>query len=64
MLLILIMQQSKPWIIRLLAVSCVSLAAKMKETEFSIADLQVKSHFQSYFILVSTSDETYLYFLI
>lgn len=34
------MPQSKPWIIRLLAVSCVSLAAKMKETEFSMADLQ------------------------
>lgn len=33
------MPQSKPWIIRLLAVSCVSLAAKMKETEFSMADL-------------------------
>ncbi|GAV83281.1 Cyclin_N domain-containing protein/Cyclin_C domain-containing protein [Cephalotus follicularis] len=32
------MLQPKPWIIRLLAVSCVSLAAKMKKTELSHTD--------------------------
>ncbi|KAL6135328.1 hypothetical protein ACLB2K_067556 [Fragaria x ananassa] len=33
-------QQPKPWIIKLLAISCVSLAAKMKKTDFSILDFQ------------------------
>lgn len=31
---------SKPWILRLLAIACVSLAAKMKKLEFHLADLQ------------------------
>ncbi|KAI5567968.1 hypothetical protein BDE02_13G127000 [Populus trichocarpa] len=32
--------QPKPWLFRLLAVACVSLAAKMKEAEFCISDTQ------------------------
>lgn len=32
--------QPKPWVFKLLAVACVSLAAKMKETEFYITDIQ------------------------
>ncbi|KAK9924655.1 hypothetical protein M0R45_033009 [Rubus argutus] len=32
--------QPKPWIIKLLAISCVSLAAKMKKTDFSLLDFQ------------------------
>ncbi|KAJ6763757.1 CYCLIN-D6-1-RELATED [Salix purpurea] len=32
--------QPKPWLFRLLAVACVSLAAKMKEEEFCISDIQ------------------------
>ncbi|CAK7349972.1 unnamed protein product [Dovyalis caffra] len=32
--------QPQPWVFRLLAVSCVSLAAKMKEAEFHITDIQ------------------------
>ncbi|XP_061946624.1 putative cyclin-D6-1 [Populus nigra] len=32
--------QPKPWLFRLLAVACVSLAAKMKEAEFCISDIQ------------------------
>nr|TKS16618.1 putative cyclin-D6-1 [Populus alba] len=32
--------QPKPWLFRLLAVACVSLAAKMKEAEFYISDIQ------------------------
>ncbi|XP_011048476.1 PREDICTED: putative cyclin-D6-1 [Populus euphratica] len=32
--------QPKPWLFRLLAVACVSLAAKMKEAEFYISDTQ------------------------
>ncbi|KAI4334039.1 hypothetical protein L6164_018779 [Bauhinia variegata] len=32
--------QPKPWALRLLAVSCFSLAAKMMKTEFSISDIQ------------------------
>ncbi|XWS68561.1 hypothetical protein CRYUN_Cryun04dG0100800 [Craigia yunnanensis] len=32
--------QPKTWVIRLLAVSCVSLAAKMKKTDFSLDDFQ------------------------
>ncbi|XP_041006089.1 putative cyclin-D6-1 [Juglans microcarpa x Juglans regia] len=34
------MLQPKPWVLRLLAISCVSLAAKMKETECSLVDFQ------------------------
>ncbi|CAI9787614.1 unnamed protein product [Fraxinus pennsylvanica] len=30
----------KPWILRLLAISCVSLALKMRKTEFSVTDIQ------------------------
>lgn len=40
-----ILQSEKPWILRLLAVSCVSLAAKMKKTEFSLADFQGEGGF-------------------
>ncbi|KAG6570855.1 putative cyclin-D6-1, partial [Cucurbita argyrosperma subsp. sororia] len=32
--------QPKPWVLRLLAVSCVSLAAKMKQTEHNLFDFQ------------------------
>ncbi|KAL4620286.1 hypothetical protein ACB092_06G142400 [Castanea dentata] len=34
------MLEPKPWILRLLAISCVSLAAKMKGTELSLFDFQ------------------------
>ncbi|KAK4749785.1 hypothetical protein SAY87_027234 [Trapa incisa] len=34
------LQKPKPWAIRLLAVSCVSLSAKMQKTEFSLPCLQ------------------------
>ncbi|CAB4304804.1 unnamed protein product [Prunus armeniaca] len=34
------MLQPKPWLIKLLAISCVSLAAKMKKADFSLADVQ------------------------
>lgn len=34
------MQEPKPWLLRLLAISCVSLAAKMKKTEYSLSDFQ------------------------
>lgn len=37
---IVILQEPKPWVLRLLAISCVSLAAKMK-SEFSLVDFQV-----------------------
>ncbi|KAA8524490.1 hypothetical protein F0562_010913 [Nyssa sinensis] len=32
--------EGKPWVLRLLAVSCVSLALKMRRTEFSVTDIQ------------------------
>ncbi|XVF66913.1 hypothetical protein PTKIN_Ptkin10aG0077800 [Pterospermum kingtungense] len=32
--------QPKTWVVRLVAISCVSLAAKMKKTEFSLTDFQ------------------------
>lgn len=35
------MLQPKPWVLKLLAISCVSLAAKMKTTQFSLSDFQV-----------------------
>ncbi|XP_049413833.1 putative cyclin-D6-1 [Solanum stenotomum] len=31
---------AKPWILKLIAVSCVSLAFKMKKTEYSVSDIQ------------------------
>ncbi|KAE8646835.1 putative cyclin-D6-1 [Cucumis sativus] len=34
------MPQPKPWVLRLLAVSCVSLAAKMKQIEHNLSDFQ------------------------
>ncbi|XAR55445.1 hypothetical protein NMG60_11035515 [Bertholletia excelsa] len=34
------MLQIKPWVVGLLAVSCVSLALKMREIDFSISDIQ------------------------
>ncbi|KAF8414011.1 hypothetical protein HHK36_002009 [Tetracentron sinense] len=37
--------QGKPWILRLLAMSCLSLAAKMKKTEFSLTDFQTEEGF-------------------
>ncbi|OVA06776.1 Cyclin [Macleaya cordata] len=40
------MQQDKPWFFRLLAVSCISLAAKMKKkTEFSLTNFQREEGF-------------------
>ncbi|XP_050103698.1 putative cyclin-D6-1 isoform X2 [Malus sylvestris] len=35
-----ISQQPKPWLIKLLAMSCISLASKMKKSEFSLLDVQ------------------------
>lgn len=35
------MQEGKPWILKLVAVSCVILALKMRKTEFSVSDIQV-----------------------
>lgn len=46
-----VLQQPKPWVLRLLAVSCVSLAAKMKQIEHNLSDFQVLLHFP--FCLVS-----------
>nr|XP_016447290.1 PREDICTED: putative cyclin-D6-1 [Nicotiana tabacum] len=34
------LSEGKPWMLRLIAVSCVSLALKMKETEYSATDIQ------------------------
>ncbi|KAL7000270.1 hypothetical protein U1Q18_001418 [Sarracenia purpurea var. burkii] len=34
------LQNGKPWVVKLLALSCVSLALKMRETEFSVSDIQ------------------------
>ncbi|XP_030459458.1 putative cyclin-D6-1 isoform X1 [Syzygium oleosum] len=34
------LQKPKPWVLRLLAVSCVALAAKMLKTEIALADVQ------------------------
>lgn len=34
-------KQAEPWIARLLVVSCLSLAAKIKNTDLSLLDLQV-----------------------
>ncbi|GMJ13031.1 Cyclin D6;1 [Hibiscus trionum] len=36
----LVLQQSKTWVLRLVSISCVSLAAKMTKTEFSLTDFQ------------------------
>ncbi|XP_043696582.1 putative cyclin-D6-1 isoform X2 [Telopea speciosissima] len=36
----LILQQGKPWILKLVAMSCLSLAAKMNKTDFSLTDFQ------------------------
>ncbi|KAL4278295.1 hypothetical protein GQ457_03G006050 [Hibiscus cannabinus] len=35
-----VLQQPKTWVLRLVSISCVSLAAKMTESEFSLADFQ------------------------
>ncbi|KAF6176544.1 hypothetical protein GIB67_018862 [Kingdonia uniflora] len=37
--------QGKPWILKLLAMSCISLAAKMKKHDFSLTDLQGEEGF-------------------
>ncbi|XP_010268904.1 PREDICTED: putative cyclin-D6-1 [Nelumbo nucifera] len=37
--------QGKPWILRLVAMSCLSLAAKMKKTDFSFPDFQLEEGF-------------------
>jgi hypothetical protein len=40
-----VLQQGKAWMLQLLSVACLSLAAKMEETEVPILlDLQVLSH--------------------
>lgn len=36
------LQQGKPWLIRLIAISCLSLASKMKNTHLPFSKLQVK----------------------
>ncbi|KAL0405668.1 UNVERIFIED_CONTAM: putative cyclin-D6-1, partial [Sesamum latifolium] len=38
--LVVVVQDGKPWILNLVAVSCVSLALKMRKMEFSISDFQ------------------------
>ncbi|KAE8661190.1 hypothetical protein F3Y22_tig00116937pilonHSYRG00047 [Hibiscus syriacus] len=38
-------QQPKPWVLRLVAVCCVSLAAKMNEADFSLTDVQADGGF-------------------
>lgn len=50
-------QQPKQWILKLLAISCVSLAAKMNKIEFSLNDFQVKmySFSQSMYVQVIKS---------
>lgn len=35
------MQEGRPWILKLVAVSCVILALKMRKAEFSVSDIQV-----------------------
>ncbi|XP_044465835.1 putative cyclin-D6-1 [Mangifera indica] len=35
-----VMPQPKPWMLRLLAISCVSLAAKMRKSEFALTDFK------------------------
>ncbi|EEF37725.1 cyclin d, putative [Ricinus communis] len=37
--------QGKPWLLRLLAISCLSLAAKMKDTHFPLSNLQREESF-------------------
>ncbi|KAF8391433.1 hypothetical protein HHK36_023738 [Tetracentron sinense] len=39
------MPQGKAWILKLLAMSCLSLAAKIKKTEFSLTDFQTEEGF-------------------
>ncbi|KAK9085042.1 hypothetical protein Sjap_025453 [Stephania japonica] len=39
------MPRGEPWILRLVAISCVSLAAKMKQVEFSLTDFQRDGRF-------------------
>ncbi|XP_055823671.1 putative cyclin-D6-1 [Solanum dulcamara] len=34
------LSESKPWILRMIAVSCVSLALKMRKTEYSVTDIE------------------------
>ncbi|MCD7446291.1 hypothetical protein HAX54_000101 [Datura stramonium] len=34
------LSEGKPWILKLIAVSCVSLALKMRKTEYSVTDIQ------------------------
>ena len=43
-------KQGKPWILRLVVVSCLSLAAKMENTDFSISNFQVIGRHISPFI--------------
>jgi len=45
------LKQGKPWILRLLVISCLSLAAKMKNAHFSVSDFQVTNHRISTFII-------------
>ncbi|GMI99669.1 Cyclin D6;1 [Hibiscus trionum] len=44
-ILMLLLQQHKTWIVRLVACSCVSLAAKMMKTEFSLTHFQGNAGF-------------------
>ncbi|RRT85343.1 hypothetical protein B296_00002878 [Ensete ventricosum] len=46
----LILQGEKPRIVRLLSVSCLSLASKMTETHFPLAHFQVRSILQIPFV--------------
>ncbi|KAG7553116.1 Cyclin N-terminal [Arabidopsis thaliana x Arabidopsis arenosa] len=39
------MPQSKPWILRLISLSCVSLSAKMRKPDMSVSDLPVEGEF-------------------
>lgn len=41
-----VVQDGQPWIFRLVAVSCISLALKMRKTDFSVSDLMVMKFFK------------------
>ncbi|KAJ3670298.1 hypothetical protein LUZ60_010622 [Juncus effusus] len=40
-----ILREKKPWVIRLLAIACLSLASKMKHSDLSLSDLQKEEGF-------------------
>lgn len=46
------MQEGKPWVLRLLVISCLSLAAKMKNTPFSLSGFLVISPPSCFFLFL------------